>query len=185
MPPDGSVHGAAVLLQVAADNGVVGSGHGVILQLAGQHGMSQIIFRHRQKPGGILVNPVDNAGAQLSVDARKVIPHGVQKAIHQSVLLMPGGRMHHQPLGLVDHQHILVFVDDIQRHFRSHNIHGLGLRDGILHNVPGIQLVVLFAGLAVAQNLPLLNELLGSGAGQPLPHPGKKGIQPFPGLICR
>ncbi len=48
VPPDGRIHGAPVLLQISADNGLVGPGHGVILQLGGQHRVGQVIFCHRQ-----------------------------------------------------------------------------------------------------------------------------------------
>ena len=69
VPSDGGIHSAGVFPEGAADDGFVGPGHGVVLQLACQHHMGQIVFGNRKKPGSILVDPVDDAGPQLAVDS--------------------------------------------------------------------------------------------------------------------
>ena len=78
VPPDGGVHRAAVFPERSHNNGIVNTVHGMILQLGCQHCVSQIVFRHCQQPGGVLVDPVDDTGAQLSVDAGKGISHGIE-----------------------------------------------------------------------------------------------------------
>ena len=88
MAADGGIHSSGVLPEAAADNGLVGSGHGVILQLGGQHRVGKVVFRHRQKAGGILVDAVDDAGAQLAVDAGKVITQGMHQTVHQGIILV-------------------------------------------------------------------------------------------------
>ena len=77
---------------------------------------------------------------------------------------MSGSGMHHQTLGLVDDQHILVFIDDIQIHFGRRNIHSLRLRNLVGDLIANIQLVIFLAGLAVAFDPPLFDELLSSAA---------------------
>ena len=91
--------------------------------------------------------------------------------------------MDHQTLGLVDHQHVIVFVNDVQFHFRGHDVHGLCLGDRILNTVADIQFVIFLAGLAVALDQTVFDELLGSAAAHILSIPGQKGIQPFAGNI--
>ena len=44
VPPDGRVHGAAVFLHNAADNGLIGSGHGVVFQLMTVAGADAVAF---------------------------------------------------------------------------------------------------------------------------------------------
>ena len=93
---------------------------------------------------------------------------------------MSGGRVHHQPLGLVDYQQILVLVDNIERYVLGLNIHGLGLRNLVGDGVAGIQLVVFLAGFSAAKNLPFLNESLGGAPAQTRYAPGQKGVQTLP-----
>ena len=69
---DGGIHCAAILPERAADDSIVGAGHGVILQLRGQHCMGKVIFGNGQKTGGVFINAVNNARAKLAVDTGKL-----------------------------------------------------------------------------------------------------------------
>ena len=73
-------------------------------------------------------------------------------------------RVHHQPLGLVDDQQVVILVDDIQRDFLRGDVHGLGFGNLVGNRVPDIQFIVFLSGLSVAQNQSVLNELLGGAA---------------------
>ena len=97
--------------------------------------MGQVIFGHGQKAGGVFVNAVDDTRAQDAVDAGQALPLGVEQAVDQCIVGVSGGGMHHQPLGLVDDQQIVVLVDDIQRHFGGNDVHGLCFGDRVLHPV--------------------------------------------------
>ena len=145
--------------------------------------MGKVVFGNRQKPGGVLIDAVDDAGAQLTVDAGQVIPQRVQQAVHQRVIGMARRRVHYQPLGLVDDQQIIVLVDDIQRHFLGRDVHSLRLGNLVGNGIANIQFVVFLTGLSVAGNQPFLNELLGGAAAQIRHAPGEKGVQPLPGNI--
>ena len=138
MPPDGRVHGAAVFLHNAADDGLVSSGHGVVFQLRGQHGVGVIVFRHGQQSRRVLVDAVDDSRAQLAVDAGKIVPQGVEQAVDQGIVGVSGGGMHHQPLGLVDDQQIVVLIDDVQGHFGGNDVHSLGFGNRVLHPVADV-----------------------------------------------
>ena len=160
VPPDGRVHGAGILLHNAADNGLIGSGHGVVFQLRGQHGVGVIVFRHGQQPRRVLIDAVDDPRAQLAVDAGKVVSQSVEQAVDQCIVGVSGGGMHHQPLGLVDDQQIVVLVDDIQRHFGGNDVHGFCFGDRVLHPVADVQSVVFLTGDAVSRDHALFNESL-------------------------
>ena len=69
MSANGGIHGAAVLPEGAADDGLVGPRHGVVLQLGGKHRVGQVVFGNGEKAGGVFVDAVNNAGPQLSIDA--------------------------------------------------------------------------------------------------------------------
>ena len=96
---------------------------------------------------------------------------------------MPGGRMDHQALGLVDDGHIFVLVDNLQRDVLGGDIHLLGLRDGVFHRVSQVQPVILLGKSAVQADGSGLNELLGGAAAQVIPLAGEEGIQPLAVLI--
>ena len=66
---DGGVHRAAVLFEAAHRHRLVHPGQGVVLKLGGQSQMGAVVFGRDNKAGGVPVNAVDNARAQLPVDA--------------------------------------------------------------------------------------------------------------------
>lgn len=98
---NGGVHRSGIFPEGANHNGFIGAGHGVVFQLASQHGVGVVILGHRQQAGGVLVNPVDNAGAQFPVDAAQVVAQGVKQAVNQGIVAVACGRMDHQPFGLL------------------------------------------------------------------------------------
>ena len=88
----------------------------------------------------------------------------MQEAVDQGIVLMPSGGMHHQALGLIDDQHILVFIHDVQVHLGGADIHGLGFGDLITDLITDIQFIIFLSGLTVATDSALFNELLGCAA---------------------
>ncbi|MNN50120.1 hypothetical protein D3C81_1646930 [compost metagenome] len=65
---------------------------------------------HHHQAGGVLVEAVDDAAARHAGQLGGMVQQGVE----QGAVGMPGGRMHDQPRRLVQHQDLLVFVDDVQ-----------------------------------------------------------------------
>ena len=183
VPPNGGIHGAAVLFQIAADNGLVGPRHGVVFQLRGQDRVGQVIFGNGQKSGGVLINPVDNAWAQLPIDAGKAVSHGIEKTVHQGVVLVPRRRVDHQTLGLVDDRQILVLVDNVQLHLSGYHVDGLGIRNRQGDFVPGLQAVIFFGRSAVQTHISVGNQLLGGASAQVRNGSAEKGIQPLSRLV--
>ena len=69
MAPDGRVYPSLIFFQISADNGPVAPRNRMGLQLFCQRIMSAVIFAGNQHSRGILVDSVDDSGAQHSVDA--------------------------------------------------------------------------------------------------------------------
>ena len=61
-------------LEAAHRDRLVHPGQGVVLKLGGQSQMGAVVFGRDNKAGGVPVNAVDNARAQLPVDARQESP---------------------------------------------------------------------------------------------------------------
>ena len=96
---------------------------------------------------------------------------------------MASGRVDHQALGLVDYQHVFVLVHNIQGDLLGDNVDGLGLGDGDLDLVAGIELVILFSQLAAPQHTALFQQLLSTGTAQIFHRAGKKRVQPLAGDV--
>ena len=92
---------------------------------------------------------------------------------------MPRRRVDHQPLGLVDHRHILVFVHNIQGHLLWRDVHFPGLRNGQLHGISHPQPVVFPGGTAIEQHVSIGNQLLGSAAAETLRAAAQERVQPL------
>ena len=76
--------------------------------------MSGVVLGHHQEARSALVEAVDDAGPKDPADPRQV-SHVVQQRVHQRAPRGPRSRMNDQASGLVDHQEVLVLVEDAQR----------------------------------------------------------------------
>lgn len=76
--------------------------------------MCRLGLRHHHHPAGVLVQPVDDAGALLPADARQLLPRMGEEGVHQRPVLVARRRMHDQPGRLVQHNEMRVLVQDGQ-----------------------------------------------------------------------
>ena len=119
-----------------------------------------IVLGHHHKPRGILIQPVDDAGAHLAPDARKIIA-GEQQRIDQRVLLMPRRGMHHQRARLIDHHNVRILVDDGDVHLHRHGLQRFRVGQRQFDLVARGELLPRFAGrFAVAPDAAVLDEVL-------------------------
>lgn len=65
---------------------------------------------HHHQAGGVLVQAMDDAGTRHIDNVRYVVQQGVE----QRAVGMASSRVHHQARRLVDHQDVIVFIDDVQ-----------------------------------------------------------------------
>ncbi len=99
-----------------------------LLQLVDQVGLRLQGLGHHHQAGGVLVQAVHDAGARHVDD----VGHMVQQRVQQGAAGMPGSRVHNQAGRLVDHQDLVVFIDDVQR-----DVLGLPLALGLLLGLQG------------------------------------------------
>ena len=178
---DGGIHGAAVLLEIAYGQTLVGPGQGMVGQLGGQTGVGGIVFSGDDEAAGVPVDAVDDAGAQLAADARKAPGAVVQQGIDQGAVRVPRGRVDHHAHGLIHHDHIRVLVDHLQgnvlgpglRLLRLGKGHGDRFTAGEARTFPG--------GLTVYGDKAALNEPGRCRTGQVREPGGQEGVQPGPG----
>ena len=114
------------VVRVAADGGVdfAVKGHdavghravntldAAVLQLLHQMVLRRQGFGHHHQAAGVFVEPVDDAGA------RHLRERGTmrQQAVEQRARPVARRRMHHQTGRLVEHDHAVVFIHNVQRH---------------------------------------------------------------------
>ena len=80
-----------------------------------QHGVGAIVFGHDDEPAGVLVEPVHNAGPQVSAGGRKSLK-AVQQRVHQRsaaarIVGCARAGVHHHSGRLVDHRQVLVLIN--------------------------------------------------------------------------
>ncbi len=87
----------------------------VVGEDVGEAPMGTVRLGRDHQPGRVLVEPVHDAGAAHAADARQAVAAMAQQGVDQSAGGVTGRRMHHEPRGLVDDDHVLVLEDDGQR----------------------------------------------------------------------
>ena len=96
----------------AHHNGVVFAVNIARLQLRHQVGVGLQRFGNHHEPGGIAVETVHDTRARHAINTRAVTEQGIQ----QGAAGITGTRVNNQASGLIDHDNIVVFIDDIQRY---------------------------------------------------------------------
>ncbi len=94
--------------------------------------MRAVVLGHHHQAGGVLVEPVHDAGAPLAADAGETVAAMRDQRIDQRAGPMSGGGMNHEIAGLVDDDDVAVFMDDVKRdrlglrrgRFGGRDIHG-------------------------------------------------------------
>lgn len=180
----GRVHRAAVLPEIAPDNGLIFAVKAVVGELSGQALVSKVVFCYDQKPGGVLVNTVDNTGALLPADTGERIPAVPQQGVHQCTVRMAGGGVDHHTPGFVDHHQIPILIDNIQRNVLGNQGKLFHFRQDDLKAVAGSAFVIFLHRTAVEGDNALLDEPLYRAAGEFLQIAREESVDPFAALLC-
>ena len=77
--------------------------------------MGAVVLGDHHQPGGVLVEPVHDAGPPHAADAREAVAAMGDQRIDQGPVPWPAAGMNHQVARLVDDDHVVVLVDDIER----------------------------------------------------------------------
>ena len=147
--------------------------------------MGEVVLRRDDEARGVPVDAVDDAGPLLPPDAGEGVPAVVEQGVDQGPVGVARGGMHHQALGLVEDDDVLVLVDHVQGDVLGEELRLLRLRQGHRQGLAAPETVVLGQGFAAAGDLPVLQEAGGGGAGQVLPLVCQPGIDPPAGGLRR
>ena len=139
------------------------------------------------KPKGLVVHPAaghqDDTLVNGLLYAMEGNLSGINGELRPGIVLVSGSGVNNKALWFVDHQHVVILVNNVQLHLCGYDVHflGLGQCDGNL--VADIQFVVFLSGLAVSQNAAFLQQLLCAGAAHILNRTGNERIQTLTGNI--
>lgn len=110
---------------------------------------------HHQQTAGVLIDAVDDAGPDLAANAGKAALAVPEQSVDQGAVRVAGSRVDDHPFGLVDHQKVRIFIDDVQRDLLRHSFDGLCIGDLQQDDIPCLELQALGRGLAVAEHMAL------------------------------
>ena len=141
--------------------------------------MGGVVFGDDEQAAGVLVDAVDDAGADGPADAGKRGAAVVEQRIDQRAVRVAGGRMHDHPLGFVDDEQVFVLIDDVERDILRLRFDRLRVGQRQRDGVAGGDLVFFVGRRAVAQHLPLFNQRLQRAAGKLPRLRGQPAVQPL------
>ena len=90
--------------------------------------MRAVVLRRHHQPGGVLIEPVHNAGPADAADPGKARAAMGDQRVDQGPALVARGRVHHKVSRLVDDDDVVVLVDDIERYILRHGLGGCYFR---------------------------------------------------------
>ena len=91
------------------------AGAAVIGELRGQRLMRLVVLGDHHQAGRVLVEPVHDARPADAADAGKARAAMGDQRVDQRAALVARGRMHDQPLRLVDDDDVVVLIDNVER----------------------------------------------------------------------
>jgi hypothetical protein len=113
MPPERQVYLAFIFLGIAVDEGCISFLNFVPLELTGQALVRLIRFGHNQQSRCFFVETMYDPRSQDAADAGKVRAM-VKDGIHNCILKVTRSRMYDHSRRFVNHQDVLIFVNDRQ-----------------------------------------------------------------------
>ena len=113
------VDGADQLARAAPDDRLVGAfqrrGAAVVGELLGQMAMGDIVLSDDHDAGGVLVQPVDDAGSAYAADAGEAVAAMMDQRVDQRARPVAGGGVNHEAGRLGDDDDVVVLVEHIER----------------------------------------------------------------------
>ena len=137
----------------------------VFFDLARDEAMGGVCFAYNQRAGRIHVNPVNNSGADFSVDSGELFSAVVHNGVDQGSRIVPGSGVHHHFLGFIDNQELIVLIENVQGNPLRPKLCQNGVWNGNKDPVFLLQLVAGSAGVSVDQNKPLFDQFLDTVSG--------------------
>ena len=168
-------------------------------ELFGKTLMGGVRFGGHEAATGVPVEAVHNAGAPDPADPRELTAAMMEQRIDQRAIRVPGSRMHHQALRLVEDDQCGIFIKHPERDILSDDV-GHGRRGNLDHHriARGESLTGFAHRASRHRDMTFPDEVLETGTGQIRPdfrevtiepHPrrrrGNQTVPPFPGWQCK
>ena len=113
MAGDGGPNLAGSMRQISANDGQVGFVETPLGELPGQRDVRRIVLCDHQTAAGVFIEAVNDARPGDTADAAELALAVVQERINERVFLVARRRVDDHPRGFINHQQILVFVEDV------------------------------------------------------------------------
>ncbi len=171
---DGEVDGGVIFCNVAVDEGEIGFG-----DLAGGEHLAElavgtVVFGDEDEAAGLLVEAVDDAGAEVSADLGElgeVVEEGVDEGAAVAGVFVvdcggAGSGVDHHAGGLVDDGKVLVFEEDVEGDVFGEGVEGRGAGGAFdLDGLAAEEFLLGLGGVAVDADLAGFDEELDASAG--------------------
>ncbi len=181
---DGRVDRAGVFAQIAADNGLIRAGHGVVGQLRREGEVRKVVFRRDEQTGRVLVDAVHDAGPPLSADAGETVAAVGEQGVDERAVLVAGRGVHDHAARLVDDDEVVVLIHHVQRQVLRYQLRGSGVRQRDDKRVARRGLIVFLHGCAVFRHRALREQPLGGAARELGQRARKESVDPLGALLC-
>ena len=153
---------------------------GLIGELGAEPAMGDVGLGDHHQAGGVLVEPVHDAGPFDAADAGQAVAAMGDQRIDQRARGVAGGRMHHQAFRFVDHDQRVVFVDDRERDRLARGLGLLGRRQRHRDGIAGIDVCRGIADRArLDRHLAVEDQRLEARARQRRDARGEHAIEPL------
>lgn len=120
----------SVLPQSPPCEGQIGLAHTSFLELRCQGLVRDVVFGDKEEPGGIFVQPVDDAWSDMSADPGEILTM-VEKSVNKGAAIVPCSRMYDEARRLVEDQEVTILVHNVEGEGRG--LQRKGTRCGNMH----------------------------------------------------
>lgn len=179
-PPDRDVDPPRVAPHDAVHQRQVPLPDDPVLELPAERSVRRLALGDHHDPGRLPIQAVDDARPFHPADARKVSTMREQ-GVHERACGPAGAGMHDEPGGLVEDQYVRVLPQDVEGDRLGRQGEGFGVGDDERDPLAGPDGMSRLLRAAVHEGIRALDQILYARSREAA-DPGKKRIQPLPGV---
>ena len=155
-----------------------------VRKLRSQMPVRLVVLRHDHQPACILIKAMHDPRPHHPADPRQAVRAVMQQRVDQRPAPVPRAGMHDHSRRLVNHQQILVLVNDIERNILGRRDAGHGRRHDDTHMIPRLQLARGGAqNIPVNADLPFLDQRLNARPRKLRGQRRQRLVRTLPGLL--
>ena len=131
---------AAVLCYIPVDYGIICAAERSVRKLIRKRQMRVVVFRNDKQPRCVLIDSVNNPGAENSVYPRKLAAAMIQNRVYKRSVLIACRRVDNHSARLIDNKHVIILINNIERNILRFSLKRLRFGKLKLNFVPLAQL---------------------------------------------